>query len=177
MEIWRTYIPEYLLAICCYFIAKCLRVISPHPIAKHTLAILATSYCLNRNDRVSSFYRARGSKLCFLICFSYFSCYFHILLFLQKCYLLFSLRLFWLHRNLISHPISCTFGNPSWYFVHARPYFWHRTRGFLKARCSWILGGRITTGDPSPFRLLPKGSGANVCWTNANHTFLTHKNP
>jgi hypothetical protein len=27
------------------------------------------------------------------------------------------------------------------------------------------------------FRLLPKVSGANVRWVNANHTFLTHKNP
>jgi hypothetical protein len=26
------------------------------------------------------------------------------------------------------------------------------------------------------FRLLPKVSGANVRWANANHTFLTHKN-
>jgi hypothetical protein len=27
------------------------------------------------------------------------------------------------------------------------------------------------------FRLLPKVSGANIHWVNANHTFLTHKNP
>ncbi len=27
------------------------------------------------------------------------------------------------------------------------------------------------------FRLLPKVSGANDHWVNANHTFLTHKNP
>jgi hypothetical protein len=27
------------------------------------------------------------------------------------------------------------------------------------------------------FRLLPKVSGANIHWANANHTFLTHKNP
>jgi hypothetical protein len=52
------------------------------------LVILATSYCLNRNDRVSSFHWTRGSKQCFLSCFSYFSCYFHILVFLQNCYLL-----------------------------------------------------------------------------------------
>ncbi len=45
------------------------------------LAILGTSYCLNRNNRVSSFYWTRESKLCFLTCFSYFSCYFHILYF------------------------------------------------------------------------------------------------
>ncbi len=27
------------------------------------------------------------------------------------------------------------------------------------------------------FHILPKVSGANVRWANANHTFLTHKNP
>jgi hypothetical protein len=27
------------------------------------------------------------------------------------------------------------------------------------------------------FCFLPKASGANVCWANANHAFLTHKNP
>jgi hypothetical protein len=52
------------------------------------LAILATSYCLNRKDRVRSFYWTRGSKLCFLTCFSYFSRYFHILVFLRNRYLL-----------------------------------------------------------------------------------------
>jgi hypothetical protein len=30
---------------------------------------------------------------------------------------------------------------------------------------------------PDAFRLLPKVSGANVRWANANDTFLTHKNP
>ena len=46
--------------------------------------MLVTSYCLNRNDRVSRFYWTRGCKLCFLTCFSYFSRYFLILVFLQK---------------------------------------------------------------------------------------------
>ncbi len=49
--------------------------------------------------------------------------------------------------------------------------------GFLEARRSWEPSSRLTTGDLSPFRLLPKVSGANVHWANANHTFLTHKNP
>ncbi len=62
-------------------------------------------------------------------------CYFHILVFLQNCYLLISLRLSWLHGNAISCPGSRTFGTPSWYVVHEPPYFWHRTRGFLEARC------------------------------------------
>jgi hypothetical protein len=61
-----------------------------HPIAKHSLAIMATTYCLNRNNRVSSFYWTRGSKLCFLTCFFYFSCYFHILVFSLNCYILIS---------------------------------------------------------------------------------------
>jgi hypothetical protein len=49
-------------------------------------------------------------------------------------------------------------------------------RGFLEARHSWEPGSRLTTSDFSPFRLLPKVSGANVCWESANHTVLTHKN-
>ncbi len=59
---------------CC--IAKRSLAILQQPITKHFLAILATSYCLNRKDRVSSFYWTRGSNQCFLTCFSYFSCYF-----------------------------------------------------------------------------------------------------
>ncbi len=158
------------------FIAKCTLAIWQHPIAKHSLVIMATTYCLNRNDRVSSFYWTRGSKLCFLACFSYFSRYFHILVFSLNCYLLISLRLSWLHGNPIFCLVSCTLGTLSWYNVHAPPCIWHWTCGFLKARCSWEPGSRLTTGEFSPFCLLPKVSHANIRWTNANHTFLTHKN-
>jgi hypothetical protein len=119
----------------------------------------------------------RGSELCFLTCFSYFSCYFHILVFLHNCYLLISLRLSWLHGNPIYCPISHTFSTSRYYIVHVPPYFRHRMRGFLKARCSWEPGSRLTTGDLSLFRLLPKVSGANNRWAKANHTFLTHKSP
>ncbi len=83
------------------------------------MAILVTSYCLNRHDRVSSLCWTRGSKLCFFTCFSNFSRYFLILVFLQKRYLLISLPLSWLHGNTISCPISCTFGTPSWYVVQS----------------------------------------------------------
>jgi hypothetical protein len=48
---------------------------------------------------------------------------------------------------------------------------------FLEERCSRETGSGLTTGDLSPFRLLPKVSDANVRWANTNHTFLTHKNP
>jgi hypothetical protein len=164
-----------MLAIWRHPIAKCTLAIWRQPIAKTSLAILATSYCLNRINRVSSFYETRGSKLCFLTCLSYFSCYFHILVFLWNCYLLISLHLSRLHRNPISCPVSCTFGTMSWYVVHVPPCFWYRTPGFLKVRCSWEPGSRLTTGEFSPLRLSWKVSGANVCWTNANHTFLTHK--
>ncbi len=133
MAIWLCLIAKYMLAIWQHPIAKCTLAIWQQPIAKHSLAILATSYCLNRNDGVSSFYKTRGSKLCFLTCFSYFSCYFLILVFLQNCYLLISSRLSWLHGNPISCSVLRTFGTPSWYVVHAPPYFWHRMRGFLKA--------------------------------------------
>jgi hypothetical protein len=129
------FIAKCMLAIWRHHLAKCTLAIWRQPIAKHSLAILVTYYCLNRNDRVSSFYKTRGSKLCFLISFSYFSCYFHILVFLRNCYLLISSRLSWLHGNPISRPVSCSFGTRSWYVVHAPPYFWHRMRGLLKARC------------------------------------------
>ncbi len=128
-----------------------------HRIAKHTLAILGTSYCLNRNDRVSSFYWTRGSKLCFLTCFFYFSHHFLILVFSQNRYSLISSRLSRLHRNQISCPVFCTFGRQIWYIVHAPPYFWHRMCGFLKARRSREPGSRLTTGDFSLFRLFLKG--------------------
>ncbi len=136
MVIWQLCIAQYLLAIWLYFIAKCTLAIWQHPIAKHVLAILATSHCLNRNNRFSSFYWTRGSKLCFLTCFSYFSWYFLILVFLQNCYSLIPSRLSWLQGNPISCLVSRTFGNPSWYVVYLPPCFWHRTCGFLEARCS-----------------------------------------
>ncbi len=109
MAFWWSFIARYLLAIWRYFIAKCKRAIWQHPIAKHTLAILATSHCLNRNNRVSSFYCTRGSKLCFLTCFSFFSCYILILVFLQNCYPLISLHLSWLHGNPILVPFLIPF--------------------------------------------------------------------
>jgi hypothetical protein len=163
-----------MLAIWQHQIVKCTLAIWQQPITKHSLAIMATSYRLNRNDRVNSFYWTRGSKLCFLTCFSYFSHYFHILVFLLNCYLVISLRLSWLHGNPISSPVSRNLGTPSWCVVHAPPCFWHRMCGFLKARCSWEPCSRLTTGEFSPFRHSPKVSGANVHQKNANHTFLTH---
>ncbi len=36
---------------------------------------------------------------------------------------------------------------------------------------------RVGFSKEDAFRLLPKVSGANVHWANANDTFLTHKNP
>jgi hypothetical protein len=104
MLIWRSCIAKYSLAIQLYFIAKCMLAIWQYPIAKHKLAILVTSYCLNRNNRVSSFYWTRGSKLCFLTYFSYFSRYFLILA-SQKRYLLISSHLSQLHGNPFSHPV------------------------------------------------------------------------
>jgi hypothetical protein len=56
---------KYLLAIWCYFTAKCTRGIWQHPVAKHMPAILAISYCLNRNNKVSSFIRLEGVNYVF----------------------------------------------------------------------------------------------------------------
>ncbi len=122
------------MAIWLCYIAKCTLAIWRYSIAKYSLVILSTSYCLNRNDRVSSFYQTRGSKLCFPTCFSYFSHYFLILVFLQNSYSLITLRLSRLHWNPISRPVSRTFGTTRQYVVHAPPYFRHRMHWFLKAR-------------------------------------------
>ncbi len=96
---------------------------------------------------------------------------------LQNCYSLIYLRLSWLHGNRISCPVPCTLGTPRQYVVHAPPYFWHRTRGFLEVRRLWEPGSRLTTGFLSPFCLLQKVSGANVHWANTNHTFSCSQNP
>ncbi len=102
MQIWQSCIAKYLMAIWHYFIAKCTRAIWWHLITKQTLAILATSYCLNRNDRVSSFYWTN-------YIFSHVSLIlvatFLILVFSKNCYSLISLRLSRLHGNLISCPV------------------------------------------------------------------------
>jgi hypothetical protein len=87
------------------------------------------------------------------------------------------LHLSGLHGNPSSCSVTHTLGTPSWYIVHAPPFFCHRTRGFFEERHLWEPGSRLTTGDLSPFRLSPKVSGANDHWTNANHTFITPKKP
>jgi hypothetical protein len=55
MAIWLSFIAKYVLAIWQKAISKCTLAIWRQPIAKHMLAILATSYRLSRNNRVSSF--------------------------------------------------------------------------------------------------------------------------
>jgi hypothetical protein len=92
MAIWQSLIAKYLLAIGIHVLLNaCWQ--------------FGNSLLLNRNDRVSSFFWTRGSKLFFLTRFSFFSCYFLILVFLQNCYSLISLRLSWLHGNPISCPV------------------------------------------------------------------------
>ncbi len=100
-----------------------------------------------------------------------------LLVFLQNRYLLISSRLSRLHRNPISRPVSRAFGTPSQQIVHAPQCFWNRTRGFLKARCSWEPGSSLTTGEFSLFRLLPKVSAVNVRWNEHESYFFSHKNP
>ncbi len=157
MVIWLCSIADNTLAIWRHPIAKCTLVIWRQPIAKHSLAILVTPYRLSRNDRDSSFYKTRGSKLCFLTCFSYFSRYFHILVFLQNCYVLISSCPFSAAQesNFLSR--FSYLGTPSWYIVHVPPFFWHRTRGFLEARGSWEPGSRLTTGEIFPFPPFAEG--------------------
>ncbi len=51
------------------------------------------------------------------------------------------------------------------------------TMSFLKARCSWEPGTRLSTGILSLFCLLLKVSHANAHWANTNHIFSSHKIP
>ncbi len=157
MAIWLCFIAKYTLAIWRHPITKFTLAIWWQTIAKHSLATLATSYRLNSNNRVSSFYKTKGSKLCFLTCFSYFSRYFHIPVFLQNCYVLISLRPFsaaW-ESDFLSRFLYL--GTPSWYVVHAPPCFWHKTREFLKARRLWEPGSRLTTSEIFPFPPFAEG--------------------
>jgi hypothetical protein len=103
-----------------------------------------------------------------LTCFTYFSCYFHILVFSQNCYLPIFFAPFLAAGKLISHLVLRTIGTPSSYVIHAPPYFWHSMHGFLEARRLWEPGCSLTTGKYFFFRLLPKVSGANVHWTEHN---------
>jgi hypothetical protein len=139
------------------------------------LAILATSYCLNRNNRVSSFYWTRESKQCFLTCFSYSSCYFLILVFLQNCKLLISSCLSRLHGNLISCLVSHTMAlQASTLYMHPRVSGTQRA-GFLKqdARGNLVVASLPANFPFSAFcqRFLLQTS----IELNTTHTFLTHK--
>ncbi len=131
---------------------------------------------LSSNDRICGFNWIRGSKHCFLTSFSNLYRYFLLLLFLQNCYLLVSLHLSRLRGNQISHPVFIPFilWIPRCTWAHI--FLAHMTH-FLKARCSWETGTRISTGILSPFCLLPKVSHANVCWVITSHTFFSHINP
>jgi hypothetical protein len=98
----------------------------------------------------------------FLTCFSYFICYFLILVFLRNRYLLILSRPF---LAIQESDFSSRFSYLWHYKVVCRtctPKFQAQHAGFLEVRC---------------ICLLPKVSGANVRWANTNHTFLTHKNP
>jgi hypothetical protein len=129
------------------------------------LAFLGTSYHLNRNDRVSSFYWNRGSKLCFLTCFSYFSCYFCILIFSQNHYLLICLLLSWLHGNPIFVPFlvplalqaSTSYMRPHNSGTECVDFSKQDARGNL------VVASLPVNFPCSAF--LPKVSCANVHWT------------
>ncbi len=167
-----------MLAIWLCLIAKCLLVIWQQPIAKHMLAILATSYCLNRNNRVSSFYWTRGSKLCFLTCFSYFSCYFHTLVFLQNCYLLILFCAF-LGCTGIRFLVPFLLPLALWASLsYMRPHIsGTEPMGFSKQDAR---GNLVVDSQPVIFPLSAFCKRFLVQTTiglNANHTFLTHYNP
>jgi hypothetical protein len=107
---------------------------------------------LSSNDRICSSNWIRGSKHCFLTCFSNFYCYFLFLVFLRHRYLLVSLHLSWLHGTLISYPVSIPFILRVLHCTCAPMFLAHITC-FLEVRCSWEPGTRVSTSIFSPFRL------------------------
>jgi hypothetical protein len=51
-------------------------------------------------------------------------------------------------------------------------------QGSMLYMCPHISGTEhVNFSKQDAFCLLPKVSEANICWANANHTLLTHKNP
>ncbi len=163
LVIWRTDIAKYSLTIC------------QSNVAKFTLTIW-NILSLSSSDRICSYDWIRGSKHCFLTSFSNLNRYFLFLVLSQNRYLLVSLRLSWLCVNLISHPVFIPFILQIPRCTCAPIFLAHITR-FLKVRCWWESGTRISTGILSPFRLLPKVSHANVHSAIASHTFSSHINP
>ncbi len=135
---------------------------------------LASYLLLSSNNRVGSFYWIRGSKHCFLTSFSNLNCYFLFLVFLRNHYLLVSLRLSRLHRNLISRPDFSYLWVSEVLRRTCTPIFVVHIMRFFKGRCSQESGTRISTSFFPLFRLLPKVSHANICWAIVNHTFSSH---
>jgi hypothetical protein len=98
----------------------------------------------------------------YLTCFSYFSLYFLILVFLHNHYLL-----------ILSHPFLAIWESD---FSSCFLYLWHCK--VVHCTCTPKLHAQHARFlEVRQFLLSPKVSGANVHWANANHTFLTHKNP
>jgi hypothetical protein len=137
---------------------------------------LATSVLLSSDDRICSFIWIRGSKHSFLTSFSNFYRYFLFLVFLQRCYLLFSLQLSWLRGTPISHPIYtfCTPNTTSYMCSHisGTHYACSQSKTLVG---TWYQDLYRHSFPIPPF--FPKVSHANVHWVIANHTFSSHLNP
>ncbi len=85
-----------------------------------------------------------------------------LLVFLQNCYLLTSLRISWLHGNLISCPVSCTLGTPSQYIVHVP------SRVLTGYQCSNTLDQRHTLLVTGTNRSFPFSARLGVEWSRTN---------
>jgi hypothetical protein len=133
-------------------VAEFLLTIWQSNVAKFTFCALATSLLLSSNNRICSFIWIRGSKHSFLTSFSNFYRYFPFLVFLQRRYLLVSLHLSWLHGTPISYPIFIPFVLRILHRTCAPMILAHLTH-FLKVRCLWESGTKISTSILSPFCL------------------------
>ncbi len=135
---------------------------------------LASFLSLSSHNRFSSIDWIGKSKHWFFTSFSYHYCYFLILVFLHNCYLLVSLRLSWLHGNLISCPIFSYLWDSKELPCTCTPIFLVHIMHLLEARHVWEPCRWLTTSFLSHFCLFPKVSHANVHWAIVNHTFSSH---
>jgi hypothetical protein len=101
----------------------------------------------------------------FLTRFSYFSCYFLILVLLRNHYLLISSRPFSAARE-------SDFSSHFSYLWHYKKVVRFTCAPICQAKRAWVSQSKTISAFCRRFFFC-----ANVRWANTNHSFLNHKNP
>jgi hypothetical protein len=104
-----------------------------------------SSLLLSSNNKVSSFCWTRESQHSFLTNFSYFCCYFLIIVFGQLLLSSFFVPFLAAWKSDLSFPVSHTSGTLRYCIVHAPLCFWHRLHCFSWSKTLWDPGSRLGT--------------------------------